>query len=290
MLLLSDGMPTEGVRSEAQILAMSGRYNGRGIGLTTVGLGSDFNVALMRGLAEQGDGNFYFVEDAGAVEEVFAEEVSYFTVPIAFDVRVEVSEGADFELGEAYGSALWQSRPGGGHLSLPSVFVAHRESHRDVTPSGGRRGGGGALLLELMPKADAEERDASEVAEVRLSYLDPTTESTVITTVEVMYPDAAGRVPARGFFSGPTITKSFVMLNLLVGLQEACDRFHGGNERDAVALLNRLLAAAGDYNDEIEDEDIAADIELMVELAALMERRGGTGAPEDDREDPWPAD
>jgi len=36
-------------------------------------LGSDFNIELMRGLAQQADGNFYFLEDAGAIDEVFTK-------------------------------------------------------------------------------------------------------------------------------------------------------------------------------------------------------------------------
>ncbi len=41
----------------------------QGIGLTTIGVGLSFDVALMRGLAEHGAGNFYFLEDAAAATE-----------------------------------------------------------------------------------------------------------------------------------------------------------------------------------------------------------------------------
>ena len=69
---------------------MSRSYNTEGVGLTTVGVGLDFNDPLMRGLAEQGDGNFYFVEDSQAVIEVFAEEIQYFTTAIAENLVVSV--------------------------------------------------------------------------------------------------------------------------------------------------------------------------------------------------------
>ena len=74
LIFLSDGEATAGNTADSSILDMSSSYNSDGVGITTVGLGTGFNRDLMRGLAEQGDGNFYFLEDAGAVDEVFQEE------------------------------------------------------------------------------------------------------------------------------------------------------------------------------------------------------------------------
>lgn len=79
------------------------------------GAGVRLNIGLMRGLAEQADGNFYFVEDAGAVDEVFTEELSYFTVPVAFDLEVTMTTGEDYGL-RAIGSHFWETTEAGGRL------------------------------------------------------------------------------------------------------------------------------------------------------------------------------
>ena len=65
-------------------------YIGEGIGLTTIGLGESFDPALMRGLAEIGGGNHYFLENPRSVEEVFVEEIEYFVTPIASNLRIEL--------------------------------------------------------------------------------------------------------------------------------------------------------------------------------------------------------
>src|SRR5688572_9668230 len=119
--MLSDGQPTAGIVDSASILAMSRAHNSDGIGLTTIGLGTDFNAALMRDLALQADGNFYFLEDSAAVGEVFTEELSYFTVPVAFDLRLRLTAGAAYAFGRAYGSPFWANAAGGGELVIPSV-------------------------------------------------------------------------------------------------------------------------------------------------------------------------
>src|SRR5690606_16024746 len=60
VILVSDGLATVGITDDQSIQAMAERYFQDGIGLTTIGVGRDFNVNLMRSLAERGAGNFYF--------------------------------------------------------------------------------------------------------------------------------------------------------------------------------------------------------------------------------------
>lgn len=293
VILLSDGQPTAGIVDIQEILDASRPYNSDGVGLTTIGLGTDFNLELMRGLSEQGDGNFYFVEDAAAVEEVFTEELSYFTVPVAFDLDLQVRAGADFSFGAAYGSRMFQVEEWGGTLDIPSVFLAHRKSSEDVTENDGRRGGGSALLVELMPTTSSGEE--SEVAVIDVSFRDPIGNRTVEDTVVVTYPYPATTALERGYFENDIVTKSFVMLNILVGMREACDLFHRGNGEGAVGLLRRLIAAAADYEDDANDgegdTDIRLDIELMQQLMSVMVNNGALDPPNPPiPEDPWPAD
>lgn len=296
LIMLSDGQATAGRTDDASILELSRLYNSEGVGLTTVGLGTDFNLRLMRGLAEQGDGNFYFVEHAAAVEEVFTEELSYFTVPVAFDLELTMREGSDYRYLRAYGSSLWEDTAEGGRLQVPSVFLAHRVRHDDVGPGNGRRGGGSALLVELMPDvAEQREPGESRVATVDVRFREPGTDRIVEQTVHVTYPELAGVLRPAGFFDNPIVTKSFVMLNIYVALEMSVEAFHRGNPEFAVGLLQRLIAAVADYEDSANggegDVDMQLDIELMQQLINVMLAQGATEPEEPDiPEDPWPAD
>ncbi len=292
LILLSDGEPTAGETDPAAILSMSRSYNSEGLGLTTVGLGSDFNVSLMRDMAQQADGNFYFVENAGAVDEVFTEELSYFTLPVAFDLTVTLNEGSDYQFARAMGSSFWEDTETGGRLEVPSVFLAHRTSDDDVTDDGGRRGGGSALLVELMPREDdGSQPGSAEVASLELSFREPGTNRIVTETLEVGYPYSPWEVLRSGFFENDIVIKSFVMLNIYVGLEQACGFFHEGDPVEGIVILDRLIAAAQDYNEEEEDVDIDFDIELMEQLIEVIINNSGAD-PEDTPidEDPWPAD
>lgn len=296
VILLSDGEPTAGETSTTAITAMSRGYNSDGIGLTTVGLGTDFNVGLMRGLAQQADGNFYFVENAAAVDEVFTEELSYFTLPVAFDLELEVLSGQDYTFARAMGAQAWQDTENGGRMEIPSVFLAHRTAHDDVTEEGGRRGGGSALLIELMPREDdGTAPSEADVASLSLRFREPGTNRIVTETLEVSYPHAPWEVLSSGFFENAIVTKSFVMLNIYVALENACASFHEGDSENSIIILERLIAAARDYEDSANggegDVDIQYDIALMEELIQVILNNGGQHPGEIDiDEDPWPDD
>jgi Ca-activated chloride channel homolog len=299
VLLLSDGQPTIGITNTDAILAMSKGYNSEGVGLTTIGVGTDFNPVLMRGLSQQADGNFYFLENAAAVNEVFADELSYFTVPVVYDLKLELTAGAQYNFGRAYGSSFWKDNGLlGGRIEVPSVFLAHRKSHADQTPQGGRRGGGSALLVELMPKRSMDDGSGlqkADVAAVKVSFRDPTTNLMVTDEVLVDYPHAPWTIPERGFFQSadvPVVQKSFVMMNIYTAIEDASRNFHIGDRRMILANLKRLREAVVDYNEEIADQDIVADIALLDDLMRVLRANGVTDPAEapPPRPNPWPAD
>ena len=178
------------------------------------------------------------------------------------------------------------------------MFLAHRKSHADQTPQGGRRGGGSALLVELMPKRsidDGSGLQTADVATVKVSFREPGTNQTVTDEVVVNYPNAPWDMPERGFFQSPdvpVVQKSFVMMNIYTAIEDASRNFYIGDRRMILANLKRLREAVVDYNEEIADQDIVADIALLDELMRVLRANGVTDPAEipPPRPNPWPAD
>ncbi|MDP2344809.1 MAG: VWA domain-containing protein [Deltaproteobacteria bacterium] len=292
VILLSDGVATSGETSPALIRAMAAGWVDEGVPLTTVGVGTDFDLELMRGLAEDGDGNFYFLDDATAVDEVFTEEVATFLMPVAFDVTLSVDLGADWTLRNVYGVRDFVVNEGGngGAVTLNAVYLAGRTDDDDTFEGEGRRGGGAALLLEVMPTT-LDAADVSQVGEVTVEFTAPGASGPTIMTTSS--PEGSVTLPARGRFSSRIVEKSFVMLNLVVGMRSAATAFYAGQPDEAASVLDGLVLAAADYedsaNDGAGDADIAADIALLEQFRDVIVAQGGT--PDGDNEDdPWPAD
>jgi Ca-activated chloride channel family protein len=288
VMYLSDGKATAGVLNGAKLSSLARAYAKKGIGITTIGVGTDFDVEVMRGLGEIGAGNFYFLEDPKAVKEVFADEVKTFLVPVALDVKLDVNVGSAYRLGGVYGTHGFEPAEGGGQISIPSLFLAGRTSSEDPIQSG-RRGGGGAILIELMPKAGATSSPLA-VGDLSFTYKNPLTGAIVEQSASI---DAPSEEPgAGGYFSDETVEKGFVMLNLYAGFELAARLASDGDPRTARRTLEALRPNVKQWLDAKPDADIADDlkyVDLFIQNLLVVEQNVAPYEPADPPE-PWPAD
>ncbi|MGA2870147.1 MAG: VWA domain-containing protein, partial [Verrucomicrobiota bacterium] len=61
VILLSDGLANVGPRTPRELRRFGRQLAERGISVTTIGVGDDYNEDLMAGLAEASDANYYYV-------------------------------------------------------------------------------------------------------------------------------------------------------------------------------------------------------------------------------------
>ena len=282
VILLSDGMPTAGNTSESAIIAMSNRYVKTGVGLTTIGVGLQFNVRLMRTLAEAGSGNYYFLDNNEAIREVFKEEMAYFVVPIAFDVALTVKTGPAFRVKEIFGTNLWTGTSYGGEIRIPSVFLTGRTSHKDPPASGGRgrRGGGSAIMIHLEePATGLPLGQTHPVSELELSFRPAGKQNRVWQKVRVTYTPESQHL-SSGFYSHREVEKNYTMLNIFIGLRDASRAAVEGRDMDlALKLLLDLDARVSALNTLIQDEDIKADLKLIRKFRDNLKAKGAKAPP-----------
>jgi Ca-activated chloride channel homolog len=276
VILLSDGVPTIGIVDDETIIAMAEGYIESGIGLTTIGVGSDFNIELMSGLAERGAGNFYFLEDPQAVQEVFTEELAYFVEPLALSVTIEVRAAGGYDIGEVSGTRLWRAEGNVGSMHLPAVFRASRTGD-EPGEGGGRRGGGGTLFLQMLP---GQATIAGPIAEVRVRYRAAGDVEGVYLeqVIEVANPASPDITPEDAYYSHVAMAKQYAMYNLYLGLHAASDQSEY-NYTCALERLRDLDARAETWNLEHQDDDIEADRALLALFMANLREHGAEDLP-----------
>lgn len=289
VILLSDGVATAGLESSERLRVLAEAYARLGIGLTTIGVGRDFDVSAMRSLSEVGAGNFYFLEDPAAVEEVFAEEVATFLVPVALDVEITLQVGPSYIVRQAYGTHGWRGGLRAGEVAIPSLFLAGRQRATDPV-EGGRRGGGGGILVELMPLNGTLEAPRL-VGSLLMAYTDPTTGERREQAVNIENPNDPGVIPEGGYFTGSTVEKGFVMLNLLVGFQMAAELAYDADVGSAIGVLQALQAEVRQWlaGQLVPDPDIADDlryVEMFLANLALVQGQTPVNRPPE----PWLVD
>ena len=246
VILLSDGNATSGITDVATIIANADSAIARGIGLTTIGVGHDFDVLLMRGLAEHGAGNFYFLEDGSAAAEVFGQELDFFLTPLALDVTVTATPGAGYTYGDVIGSHLWE----GETMILPAVFLSSRTSQIGEP---GRRGGGSMIFIHVTPNG----HDGANVGAFDLSYHLPGSTEILTQHVALDYtPDGTDKL----YLSSPEMAERYAMYNMFLGFRFATQQV---DQPCAAAGLHATKTAATTWNAEHADPDIAADLVLL---------------------------
>jgi Ca-activated chloride channel family protein len=92
VILCSDGVANTGDATDAEgILALVRRASDEGITLSTVGFGmGNYNDVLMEKLADQGDGNYFYVDRPTEAARVFRENLTGLLQTIAREAKVQV--------------------------------------------------------------------------------------------------------------------------------------------------------------------------------------------------------
>jgi Ca-activated chloride channel homolog len=90
VILLSDGLANVGPSTPRDLRRFGSSVAERGISVTTIGVGDDYNEDLMAGLAEASDANYYYVQDTEKLPQIFAKELGEMLSVAARNVRIEI--------------------------------------------------------------------------------------------------------------------------------------------------------------------------------------------------------
>lgn len=153
LLLLSDGLANVGPSSPSELGRLGGGLVKERISVSTVGVGGDYNEDLMTALAQNSDGNFYFVENSRDLSLIFEKELGSALAVAAQGVTVRIicPEGV-----KPRGILGHECRIDGQAVELK--FNQIYAGHDKVL----------ILQLEVPPQPVAEK---VEIAEVKLEYL-----------------------------------------------------------------------------------------------------------------------
>jgi len=96
VIVLSDGDANIGATTHEQILSNIAAYAGRGITLSAVGFGgANYRDGMMEQLADNGDGNYVYIDGTAEAERVFGEGLAATLHTIARDVKIQVAFDSD---------------------------------------------------------------------------------------------------------------------------------------------------------------------------------------------------
>lgn len=97
VLLLSDGLANQGITEPEKLKQIAqNKFREQAIGLSTFGVGSDFNELLMTHLSEFGGGNYYFIESPEKIPEIFAQELAGLLSVVSQNTKLTINFPSDY--------------------------------------------------------------------------------------------------------------------------------------------------------------------------------------------------
>ena len=168
IVLISDGQANEGISDRGQLAELAAQTAARGVSISAVGVGLDFDEVTMTRLAEVGQGNYYFVEDTRNLDAMFARELGGLVQTVATGVRLDVSPAPGVTIDEVYG---YPSTTQGGDVFVPISDLRAGETRKVVlhvlvgsAAAGHTPIANVALAWTLTVKTDAAVRERVAVA------------------------------------------------------------------------------------------------------------------------------
>jgi hypothetical protein len=291
VMLLSDGLITAGISDLPTILAKSSEYNAAGIGITTIGVGLDFDFEIMYELASQGNGNFYFLDDGEKLLQVFQQELEFLLTPVADNLKISFILPEGFTVEDIYGFDFKEQNG--------EVVVLGPSPQYTVAPQGDKPpvvdpGDDGTVAVStlfaskknglVMVKIAAQDPNifnaweaVNDFALVKYSYelVDKgKTESAIKTVAMGSLTYFAEDDPDSGlaFFSSIIMQRNFCILRLALAIKQACTLFHQEpvDIDGAIAEIADADTFCNGVNVQLKDEAIADDLAFLNQVKDNM--------------------
>ncbi|MFP4598484.1 MAG: vWA domain-containing protein [Persicimonas sp.] len=166
VVMLSDGRATVGTTHIPQLRQMARQSLQKGVSLTTMGVGLDYNEDLMSAMADEASGNYYFIDKPDTVVSILESEFDALAETVARKTSLVITLPDGVELEQLYGFSHKRTRD--------QVLVSLAEFQSGQTKN---------ILLKLRPTADKAGK--LPIMGVDLSYQDITDDKDKNHTLEL---------------------------------------------------------------------------------------------------------
>jgi Ca-activated chloride channel homolog len=104
VLVLTDGLANHGITEPRALLRTAADLRRLGVATSTFGVGADFDERLLRDMAHEGGGNFYFIESPAQIADLLSSELGEALEVVARDavLHLALPAGAEAETPNSY--------------------------------------------------------------------------------------------------------------------------------------------------------------------------------------------
>jgi Ca-activated chloride channel family protein len=231
LMLFTDEQPNVGRTDAASFIGMAEAASRRGTGLTTIGVGVQYDGALGAKVSSARGGNLFFLAKPEDVKSVFESQLDTMVSELAHDVRIAMTPRAGYRISGVFGvpdALMTEGKDGTVVVTVPTAFLSKN---------------GGGIFLSLGKASDRQNLPAvaldgaAPFVQVALDYVGAKDGRHGADTLNVAAPTPNPSAPLR--LAHRLVDEYFV-------LRDATTAFHrDGKPKAAFALLSGLSQRLG---------------------------------------------
>jgi Ca-activated chloride channel family protein len=228
LMLFTDEQPNVGRTDAESFIGMAEAASRKGIGLTTIGVGVQYDATLGTKVSSARGGNLFFIANPDEVKKVFESQLDTMVSELAHDVRIAMTPQPGYRIAGVFGvpdGLMTEGRDGIVTVTVPTAFLSKN---------------GGGIFVSVGKASDRADLPAAALAgnapflHVALDYVGAKDGRRGSDRIAVANPAAAASAPLR-------LAHSLVDEYLV--LRDATTAFHrDAKPKVAFALLSGLSA------------------------------------------------
>ena len=240
LMLFTDEQPNVGRTDADSFIGMAQTASRQGIGLTTIGVGVQFDGALATRVSSTRGGNLYFISNEAEVRSVFERQLDTMVSELAHDVRITMAPRDGYRISGVYGvpdGLMTDAGEGAVTITVPTAFLSTN---------------GGGIFLSLAKAGERAYLPAAALSgdtpllEVSLSYVGARDGREGGDRLIVAAPAERPSTPLR---------LAHMLVDQYFAMHGASTAFHSGNPREAYRLLTGISSRLeGSRLDGLRDE------------------------------------
>jgi Ca-activated chloride channel family protein len=237
VLLLSDGLANEGITDSREIKELVRQARLKGVRISTLGLGRDYDEDLMQAIAEYGGGHYYYIENPNQMSRIFQEELETLFSTVGRDAELDVDVTGKVERIEliSFNKDLGKS---GGQVDLSDFYSGESRT----------------LVLRIEPEKDAfDHRGKVSLGEIELTYYDVEAKETRKISADIDVEVVTELAEAEAAVNKEVMVET-ALLETERKHREAIDLYESGKHEEANVAMASLASDVATLNESMQDK------------------------------------
>lgn len=221
VIMMTDGQVNQGIMDFNEITKRVGAMTKAKIQTSTIGIGGGFQEKLLSAMAENGEGNFFFIEKDEDFSHIFKTELYGMTSSIVTNMEVSFNAEKDVQVKQLNGF-----KEENGIIKSPNLRLNQKTS----------------LVFDFEISSDMKKKDKSnqiKLGELIISGID--LEGKKVTYKEELFVDKLTDSEYSELENNGEVTVQKVLMNVALEQQRASDLILRGKGLEARALMGQSI-------------------------------------------------